>query len=102
VAKARKNAEVSGAFIREHVMALLLGAKDMARQIDRETQQRLQEEDDRLKLGQCVRDIFRFLRLIAAIGTKLDRLAQEWPDPLLLLTESGELQEGATERQAHH
>jgi hypothetical protein len=73
VAKARKNVEVSGAFIREHVMALLLGAKDTARAIDQEAQQRLLEEDTRLKVHQYTCDISRFLRLIAATGTKLGR-----------------------------
>jgi hypothetical protein len=92
VSKARNDAEVSGAFIRENVMALMLGAKDTARTIDRETQQRLQEEDVRLKIHQYGRDMARSFRLIASTGLKLERLLAESPDAISSLAELGELQ----------
>jgi hypothetical protein len=92
LAQSRKNAEVSGTFIREHVMALFLGAKDTSRKIDRETQQRLQEEDVRLKIHQYGRDMARSFRLIAATGLKMERLAKECPEAFTTLDELGELQ----------
>jgi hypothetical protein len=92
VAKSRKNAEVSGAFIREHVMSLLLGAQGTKRKLEREVQERLQEEDARLKVHQYMRDTSRLLRLLAATWTKLEYLAREFPEAFVLLPEAGELQ----------
>jgi hypothetical protein len=100
VAKARKNAEVSGAFIRERVMALLLGAKDTAHASNREAQQRLLQERAQLKVHQSMRDISRALRSIVAAGTMLDPAACDYMNAIRLRAEAGELQKAL--RSAKH
>jgi VCBS repeat-containing protein len=92
VSKARNNAEVSGAFIRENVMSLVLSNQGTKRRLEREAQERLQEEDMRLRVHQYMHDFSRSFRLIAATGRKLERLAEEYPEAFVLLAEAGEFQ----------
>jgi VCBS repeat-containing protein len=92
VSKARNNAEVSGAFIRENVMSLLLGAQGIARKLEREVQERLQEEDTRMRVRQSMHNISRSFRLIAAEWIKLERQARDFPEAFVMLAEAGELQ----------
>jgi hypothetical protein len=87
-----KKGPVSGAFIREHIMSLFLGARTEAHRLDRRTQVELEEADARLKIHKYGRDISRSLRLIAATGSKMEELTREHPEAFVTLIELGELQ----------
>lgn len=80
VAKAREQGrEVSGAYIRENTMALVLAARATVRQLDEEEKRRGQETDLRLRFQQYEDDFMRGMRGLNNAGLKMLETMQANP-----------------------
>jgi hypothetical protein len=74
-----RDAELTGGFIRENIMGLVLGAKETERRWSREDRDKALAQDLILRAKQYQHDFARGCSLMISNGVKLKELLDRWP-----------------------
>src|SRR5690606_18880152 len=78
----RRKTELSGAFIRENVAALVLDVKREERQIDEKDKEQIRQHDLIQRARQHQHEFCRALGSMRAYGLKIEELLNGWPKGL--------------------
>lgn len=82
VAKAKeRGAELSGAFIKERITALVLGEKDEEREYTRQEKE-IERQSAEKRLKEYKHDFVRCIRTMYKLGNKIKEEAENWPKGL--------------------
>lgn len=82
LAKEMGKEDISASFIRENIVSMVLGIKNVERTITKSEQDVLMKEDVILKAKNYQHDFVRGFKLMFSAGTKLNSLLKKWPKGL--------------------
>ncbi len=80
MSKQRGYGELSGAFIKENVISLVLSARASDRQYNQEERLRFEQEDIRLRAKNYGVEFANHVSMMDGTGKKLLKLMEQWPE----------------------
>jgi ParB/Sulfiredoxin domain len=83
LASQREKGELTGAFMKENVMSLVMNAKAAERQYNKEERERLEREDILMRARNHEEEFARHVSMMDGTGRKLLKLQEQWPKGLV-------------------